>query len=151
MPPDLKRLLRDLADAYEREEEGERSQALAGEIAELKAKVDAAPKRELAEAADKLSDEEWELIDAHRAGNLPRKEEPPEPEPKPEEKPEPDRPRQRLTRQIPKIWAGDDEPDHVEYLDEEGAVKVRPGRKRNTPYEWQVDDLEPDQEESNAA
>lgn len=61
------------------------------------------------------------------------------------------RPRQRLTRQIPKIWSGADEPDHVEYVDEEGAVKVRPGRKKGLPYEWQVDEIEDDQADDEAA
>lgn len=60
---------------------------------------------------------------------------------------EPTRPRQRVTRRdVPRIHQGADEPDHVEYVDEEGKVAVRPGRKKNQPYGWDVDDLpdEPD-------
>lgn len=66
-----------------------------------------------------------------------------------EQQPEPRRPRQQLRkRNVPKIWSGKDEPDHVEYLDEQGAVKVRPGRKRGHPYEYDVDDL-PDNDDDD--
>lgn len=65
--PDIKQVLRDLADAYEREEEGENTKKLAEEIADLKAKVEATPKVEVQDALEEISDEEYDLIRQHRA------------------------------------------------------------------------------------
>ena len=57
------------------------------------------------------------------------------------------RPRQRVSRRdVPRIWKGKNEPDLVEYLDEEGTVKVRPGRRDGQPYEFEVEDIEDDEE-----
>lgn len=66
--PDFKKMLRDLADAYEREEDGENSQALTARIDALELKLAAAPKDERDEALEEITDEEYELIRQHRAG-----------------------------------------------------------------------------------
>lgn len=81
---DMKKVLRDLADAYEREEEGERTAALAKEIEDLKAAVAAAPAAKVDDALEDVTDEERELIRAHRAGTpKPKRETKPKEEPKP--------------------------------------------------------------------
>lgn len=45
---------------------------------------------------------------------------------------------QRVPLDVPRIYSGEDEPEHVEYIDEDGKVKVRAGRKRGQPVseEW---------------
>ena len=56
--PDLVKMLRDLADAYEKESKGEADSELREEIAELKKQIAAKPKAEREEAFEEVSDEE---------------------------------------------------------------------------------------------
>lgn len=140
--PDLVTLLRRLADEYEKEERdekaGEVSKATEDRIAALEAQIAAKPSDEKADAIEELSDDEWELIQQHRG----KAKETPGLEPQPEPEPEPKtRPRQRVTEAMPQIWAGQDEPDVVEYEDDDGKVKTRKGRKRGQPYGWHVEDV----------
>ena len=142
---DLAQIMRRLADEIEAEEKGEatakQEQARDERIEKLEKQLAGASSEERQEAVEELTDEEWELIKSHRSGGKSDPEPEPEPEPKPDEE---KRPRQRLTSKIPQIWSGADEPDHVEYLDEEGAVKVRPGRKKGVPYAHEITDLADD-------
>lgn len=103
--PDMKKVLRDLADAYEREEEGERSAALATEIAELKAKVEAAPAAKVDDALEDITEEERELIRAHRAGASPA----PPRAVKPKEEPTPRRTRPGRKSGMAYEWYVDDD------------------------------------------
>lgn len=137
--PDLVTLLRRLADEYEKEEAGEQSATDKARLDKLEEQVAAASKGSSAEeridAVTDLTDEEWELLQAHRAGNKLPSPPPPDPEDKQEVKLR----RERLTRSIPRIHNGDDEPDTVEYEDAEtGETRKRPGRKRNLPYEYEI-------------
>ena len=108
--PDLVKMLRDLADAYEREAEkeskGEESAALTKRIDELEAQLKSAAKREpgeVEEALDRISDEEYELVLAHRKG---------------------------LTAK----------PAEGKPAEEKPQVRTRPGRKKGSAYAWTVDD-----------
>lgn len=139
MPPDLKRLLRDLADLYEREEEGESSQALHARIEALEARAEEAPKAELADALGELTDDERELIREYRESATtppkPKQEKPVEEGP--EAKPSRTRPGRKSGAlyeftvddagnvqrvDIPTVYSGPDEPDEVELPDDEEDV-----------------------------
>jgi len=147
---DIAKIMRRLADEIEAEDAGEQTKKQEAErderIAKLEAQLTKASPAEFQEAVEELSDEEWELIKAHRTGTHEPKA---EPELEAEETKDEKRPRQRLTSQIPRIWSGADEPDHVEYLDEDGAVKVRPGRKKGVPYAHEITDI-PDADDEEA-
>jgi hypothetical protein len=132
--PDLKALLRKLADEYEAEEERERSSAREERIDKLEAELRKAMRRTpeaVDDAVEELSDEEWKLIEQHRKGAAappPAVEEPTEEEP----------PRRtRLGRKsgqaymwtvdddgnvqkvdIAHVYSGADEPDEVTLPDE---------------------------------
>lgn len=140
--PNLVALFRRLADEIEKEEQqeqaGQASQATEERIAAIEAALKAAPADEKKDALEELSEEERELIRAHRSGGKPPAEEPPKEEPK-EEKPA--RRREKLTEAMPRIWSGESEPDIVEYEDESGAVKVRKGRKKDQPYGFEIEEL----------
>jgi hypothetical protein len=132
----MKKVLRDLADAYEREEEGEKSAALAAEIADLKAKVEAAPVAKVADALEEITEEEYELIRQHRAGTPP-------PAPAAVKTPKVEKPATKRTRpgrkagsayewyvddngnvvktDIPQVYQGADEEDEVTLPDESEA------------------------------
>lgn len=49
----------------------------------------------------------------------------------------------RVELEVPRIYSGDDEPEHVEYLDEDGEVKVRAGRRRGAPVSEEWVEVEP--------
>ncbi len=114
----------------------EREQELERRLAELEQRFEARPAEEKADALDELDEEEWALINAHRAGK--GKPEPAaDPEPEPERKPRRTRPGrksgmlyeytidesgQRHALDIPSVWSGADEPDEVELPDEEEAA-----------------------------
>jgi len=53
----------------------------------------------------------------------------------------------RVPLEVPRIYSGEDEPDHVEYIDEEGKVKVRAGRKRGQPVSEEWHEVEDDDED----
>ena len=127
--PDLVKMLRDLADAYEKESKGEADSELRKEIAALKEQIAAKPKAEREEAFEEISDEELELIRAHRAGLAA----PPPPAPAAEPPPPAAETRTRPGRKkgkaygwtvddagsvvktdIAHIYSGEDEPDEVE-------------------------------------
>lgn len=133
--PSLVKMLRDLADAYEREEKGEADSELRQEIDELKQAIKQRPAAEARDALDELDDEERELIAQHRAGRItPPAVEEPEPavEDPPARKTRPGRRQgnlyeytidedgKRVPVDIPTIYNGPDEPDEVE-LDEPAA------------------------------
>lgn len=50
----------------------------------------------------------------------------------------------RVSYPVPRIYSGEDEPDHVEYLDENGDVKVRAGRKRGQPVSEDYEEIDAD-------
>lgn len=50
----------------------------------------------------------------------------------------------RVELEVPRIYSGDDEPEHVEYLDEEGRTRVRAGRRRGQPVTEEWEELEVD-------
>jgi hypothetical protein len=54
----------------------------------------------------------------------------------------------RVPFEVPRIYSGEDEPEHVEYLDEEGRTQVRSGRRRGQPVaeDW----VELDDDDDNA-
>jgi len=126
--PDLVKMLRDLADAYEKESKGEADSELRAEIAALKEQIAAKPKAEREEAFEEISDEELELIRQHRAG----KTAPPPPAPAAESQPAAEtrtRPGRKkgkaygwtvddagavVKTDIAHIYSGEDEPDEVE-------------------------------------
>lgn len=116
----------------------EKESALEARIAALEAQLEAKPKTEREEAMEELDDDEWALIEAHRAGKS-KKEDPVvvEDEQKPGAK-------ERKTRQgrksgslyhyvtdddgrvkavdIPTIYSGPDEDDEVELPEDEAAA-----------------------------
>jgi len=135
MMPDLKALLRKLADEYEAEEEREASAAREQRIDELEAQIKKASRKEpqaVEDAAEELSDEEWALIQAHRKGGAkpPAAEEPAAEEPVAEKRTRPGRKSgqgymwtvdddgfvQKVD--ILHVYSGADEPDEVELPDE---------------------------------
>ena len=122
-------MLRDLADAYEKESKGEADSELRKEIAELKEQIAAKPKAEREEAFEEISDEELELIRQHRAGKAvpPVAPEPkPNPQPAVEARTRPGRKKGKaygwtvddagvvVKTDIAHIYSGEDEPDEVE-------------------------------------
>lgn len=134
--PDLVKMLRDLADAYERESKGEESKALQDRIDKLEAdlKKEAPTPREVDEATEEITDEELELIRAHRKNRAA----PPAPAPAADPPPDPPTAKTRPGRKkgqayqwtvdgkgkvqrtdIAHIYSGEDEPDQVEILEEE--------------------------------
>jgi hypothetical protein len=135
--PDLVKMLRDLADAYEKEArqeaEGESTKATEERIAKLEQAVEQRSSSELDEAAEEISDEEWQLIERHRAGSSRPK---PKPKPEADEKPRRTRPGRKSGNayqywvdddgrvhktDIAHIYSGDDEDDEVELPDEPEA------------------------------
>ena len=127
--PDLVKMLRDLADAYEKESKGEADSELRAEIAELKEQIAAKPKAEREEAFEEISDEELELIRQHRVGKTvsPAAPEPkPDPQPAAETRTRPGRKKGKaygwtvddagavVKTDIAHIYSGEDEPDQVE-------------------------------------
>lgn len=64
---------------------------------------------------------------------------------------QPDLPRQRVSKRFPKIHSGDDEDDVVRYLDESGKQRTRPGAKRGVPYEFDVETISDEQDETEDA
>ena len=86
--PDLAGIMRRLADEIEKEEKGDASKATDERIAKLEAQLATAKKKEPAavdEALEEITDEELELIKAHRASLVAKPK--PEPEAEPEAKP----------------------------------------------------------------
>jgi phenylpyruvate tautomerase PptA (4-oxalocrotonate tautomerase family) len=135
----MKKVLRDLADAYEREEEGEKSAALAAEIADLKAKVEAAPAAKVTDALEEITEEEYELIRQHRAGTPP-------PAPAAVKTPKEEKPTAKKTRPGRKSGSA-----YQWYTDDEGRVV-----KTDIPQVYQgadeADEVElPEEPEANAA
>jgi hypothetical protein len=138
MAVSMVKLLRDLADAYEREEKGENDATLRSEIDELKAAVAARPAAEKRDALDDLDADERALIEQHRAGRATPPPEPEQIEPEVEEiTPRKTRPGRksgeiyeytvdedgRVRRvDIPTVYSGADEPDEVELPDEQEAA-----------------------------
>lgn len=62
-----------------------------------------------------------------------------------------DGPRYRAVRlAVPRIYGGEDEPDHVEYLDEQGKVRVRAGRKRGRPVAEEWEEIEPEHDDDES-
>lgn len=110
--PDLVKMLRDLADAYERESKGEESKALQDRIDSLEAKVKETSRKATAtereEAFEEISDEEMELIRQHRAGTT-----------------------------TPPVVA---DPPVDPPVDPPATAKTRPGRKKGQAYQWTVDE-----------
>lgn len=110
--PDLVKMLRDLADAYERESKGEESKALQDRIDSLESKVKETSRKatvsEREEAFEEISDEEMELIRQHRAG----------------------------TTAPPVAVAGGSTGGSTGG----SATKTRPGRKKGQAYQWTVDE-----------
>ena len=134
--PDMKKLLRDLADAYEQEEKGESDAELRREIAELKEAIAARPKAEQVEGMEEITDEEYEIIRQHRAAAAappPPAADPPAADPPPERKTRPGRKQgmvyhydvddqgQVVPVDIPRVWSNADEDDEVEIPEKDAA------------------------------
>lgn len=115
----------------------EKEHALEQRIADLEARFQEKPKEEKEEALEELSDEEWELVRAHResAAAPPVVEEPPAVE-EPPKKMRPGRKSGKVYNwtvddagkvqriDIPTIFSGKDEPDEVELPDEEPEAEA---------------------------
>lgn len=144
--PDLKRLLRDLADAYEKEEDGESSKALHERIDKLEAQLAGKnpTKAQVEEAADELELDDDELaavkefLAERRKGKTPEGEQSgpaagADEEPATERRTRPGRKSGNLYKwttdengnvvelDIPTIYSGEDEPDKVDLPDEDAA------------------------------
>jgi hypothetical protein len=126
-----------LADELEKEEEGDRTKQTEDRIQKLERELaesrKGATKAERDDAIEELSDEEWDLVTAHRAG----KTKPKDPDPEPEEKPRRTRPGRKSGSlyeyvvdddgrvqkvDIPTVYAGEDEPDEVEVPDDDAEA-----------------------------
>lgn len=136
--PNMVKLLRDLADAYEREEKGESDAGLRAEIDELKEAISKKPQVEKQDALAELDDEERQLLADHRAGKL----NPPPADEQPSEEilettPKRTRPGRRSGQaynyfidddgrkhptDLPTIYSGPDEPDEVELPEDDEAA-----------------------------
>lgn len=116
--PDLKKVLRDLADAYEKEEEGESSKALTERIDRLEAQLAGKnPTRaQVEDAADELELDDDELAAVKEFLAERRKGEAPGGEAEPDA-------------------AGDDAGSAASE-----TKRTRPGRKSGQVYKWDVDD-----------
>lgn len=55
----------------------------------------------------------------------------------------------RVALKVPKIWAGDDEPDLVEYRDENGEAQVRSGYRKGQPVQEEWEEIPPDDDDEN--
>lgn len=112
--PSLVALLRRLADEYEAEEKGEQTaaekEAAEKRIAELEARVNAAPSTAMDGAEEELSEEEWALIQEHRAGGTSSGN------------------------------GGEAPPSGEQAADPPSPKKTRPGRKAGNAYMWDVDE-----------
>lgn len=134
----LEEMLTAQLDLVRAKKGSEKESKLEERLALLEERFAEKPKDERTEALEELSDEEWDLVRAHRAGT-PKKEEPvvventPEPTPK-DRKQRPGRKAGNLYSyvtdeggrvtpvDIPTIFSGDDEPDFVDLPDEEAAA-----------------------------
>lgn len=124
--PDLVTLLRRLADEYEKEEKGEASSKTEERIDALEAQIAAKPKEEREEAFEELDEDEWKLVQDHRASRNA-----PAPEPDELEEEQPAKPKMRRGRKrgqvyqdekgaVGYVYQGDDEDDLVS-VDEDVA------------------------------
>jgi hypothetical protein len=133
---DLAGIMRRLADEIEKEERGDESKATQDRITKLEERLAAAKKREPAavdDALEEITDEELELIRAHRASLVAPTVTPPPVDPPvdpPAAKTRPGRKKGQAYQwtvdekgkvqrtDIAHIYSGEDEPDHVEILEE---------------------------------
>lgn len=110
MAPDMVKMLRDLADAYEKEarleQEGESTKAIEERIERLEQGVKGADRADVEDAIEELSEDEWELVQQHRAAGAAK--------PKPKAK--------------------------AKVEEEERPRRTRPGRKSGSAYQFHVDD-----------